>query len=158
MYKRVVLSENLNVFAMSDIKTFCRLTDTTEDGLLRQMVEASIKEVEAHTNNYITQKIVKITTTGSMVELVGEVDEIESVRVDGVEVPEGGYSLTGCLLTVECDDDSVLTITYSTKRVDNAAVDMLIYQLVANKFGRNSGNDVQPDWSLANEITRIPVL
>ena len=26
MYKRVVLSENLNVFAMSDIKTFCRLT------------------------------------------------------------------------------------------------------------------------------------
>ena len=86
MYKRVVLSENLNVFAMSDIKTFCRLTDTTEDGLLRQMVEASIKEVEAHTNNYITQKIVKITTTGSMVELVGKLLTLTFKKIKAMKI------------------------------------------------------------------------
>ena len=86
MYKRVVPSENLNVFAMSDIKTFCRLTDTTEDGLLRQMVEASIKEVEAHTNNYITQKIVKITTTGSMVELVGKLLTLTFKKIKAMKI------------------------------------------------------------------------
>ena len=86
MYKRVVLSENLNVFAMSDIKTFCRLTDTTEDGLLRQMVEASIKEVEAHTNNYITQKNVKITTTGSMVELVGKLLTLTFKKIKAMKI------------------------------------------------------------------------
>lgn len=62
MYRRKVLSENLNVFAMSDIKTFCRLTDTTEDGLLRQSLRLTIDPYTLSTKNAIRVTLTKRAT------------------------------------------------------------------------------------------------
>lgn len=59
MYRRKVLSENLNILAMSDIKTFCRLTDTTEDGLLRQSLRLTIDPYTLSTKRAIRVTLTK---------------------------------------------------------------------------------------------------
>lgn len=158
MYRRKVLSENLNIFAINDVKDYCRITGTVEDAVLLKMVEASIKQVEAAASSYITEKRVEITCGSSMVELIGEVDAIESVKLDGIEIQD--YTIVGNLLYLNSMevDDGFLTVTYTTKRITNAAVDLLVLQLVASNFERGGGDSPQPDWSLIDDIKRIPVL
>lgn len=158
MYQVNVKEENLIVSDLTFIKSFLRITNSVEDTIIQMFATTAVKHIETYCNTFITVKTVEITTDKSTIELVGTVNQIVSVEIDGTATTDYevfGDTVKSIVLDTELTEDQVVTVEYTTlaKITDNIRI--FIAQKVAELYGRNEDKNVKPDYALINDIKRL---
>lgn len=160
MYQVNVKAENLIISDFIFIKSFLRITNSVEDSLIQMFMTTAVKHIETWCNTFITVKTVEITSDSSTIELIGKVDEITSVKIDGTATTDYeviGDTVKSIVLNTELIEGQYVTIEYTTLANISDNIRIFIAQKVAELYGRNEDKNVVPDYSLINDIKRIAI-
>lgn len=158
MYQVNVKAENLVVSDLGFIKKYLRIENDYEDSLIEMFANTAIKHIETYCNTFITVKTVEITSSKSIIELIGTVNQITSVKIDGTATE--AYEVIGNTIKyVYLNDDLVdyqlVTIEYTTLEKISDNIRIFMAQKVAELYGRNEDKKVVPDYNLINNIKRL---
>ena len=158
MYQVNVKAENLVVSDLGFIKKYLRIENDYEDSLIEMFATTAIKHIETYCNTFITIKTVEITSSKNIVELIGTVDKIESVKIDGTVTTD--YELIGdtvkyIYLNSDLIDEQLVSIEYTTLEIISDNIRIFMAQKVAELYGRNEDKKVVPHYNLINNIKRI---
>lgn len=158
MYQVNVKAENLVVSDLGFIKKYLRIENDYEDSLIEMFATTAIKHIETYCNTFITIKTVEITSSKNIVELVGTVNQIVSVKIDGVATTAYdviGNTIKYVYLNDDLVDDQLVTIEYTTLEKISDNIRIFMAQKVADLYGRNEDKKVVPDYALINDIKRL---
>lgn len=158
-----ITSETLiGVVRLDEVKEFIRVTSTSEDATIQQLVSAAIKQTEAYLNNYVTAKTVVVKCVGlASVQLRGFGIDITSVNVNSTAFT--GYELVyyGKFPQLEFTDTILTTdkieITYDCTENVTDDIRLFIKQLAGKIYGRNEDNPISPDYELLRPYKLIAI-
>jgi hypothetical protein len=156
MYEVTINSEQLEGVNLEVIKQYLRTEGCdAEDLLINEQVKVALTRAEKYCNRAFTAKEVTILSDLTEFPLMGTLDEIEEVKLDGVVTTEN-YSIKGKNDPVfYAETKGEWEVTHTTKANIPFMVQEYVRQSVYKMNERGEQDIPEPDHKLLNPLKRL---
>lgn len=132
---RIVERPRAEPVSLDEIRSYLRVDDDENDLLLESLITVARSYCENYQRRAYMSQTLELTASGHLFELPRseELQKIESIKIDGVIIPEEWYAVMPCLLAVvelNVLTDKPVVIRYVTGVDDAAAVPAEVKQAI----------------------------